>query len=185
MTRFMFSMLNYGMRARSSSRDALGELEQLLADQARPGERLRDSFVGDLYCLARISVLGRKLSRLLEMQVVAEVEFPPVPVIHATHIGKATKRDFPIPPPPLPDGPSVCILDSGVVSNHPLLASNIGHAAAIMTDDPSPADVRGHGTKVAGIAVYGDVLAAYRSGVFSSPITLFSAGAERRRALRQ
>ncbi len=94
------------------------------------------------------------------MQVVAEVDLPPAPAINATQAGKATKRDFPAPPPPPQGGPSVCILDSGVASNHPLLASNVGHAAAIMTGDPTPADVSGHGTRVAGIAVYGDVLAA-------------------------
>lgn len=157
------------------AREALKELEQLIAHQVRQGERLRDRFLGDLYCLARISVFGPKLRSLLEMQVVAEVDLPPAPAINATLAGKATKRDFPTPPPPPEGGPSVCILDSGVTSNHPLLSSNIGHTAAIMTDDPTPVDVRGHGTKVAGIAVYGDVLAAYNAGEFSSPITLYSA----------
>ncbi len=157
------------------ARESLKELRQVMADQPNADERVRDTFLGDLFCLARVSVYGPKLAKLLNLSVVAEVDLPPVPTINATEVGNATKRDFPTPPMPPDGGPSVCILDSGVNSNHPLLANNIGYTAAIMTNDPSPADVRGHGTKVAGIAVYGDVLAAYRAGTFSSPIILYSA----------
>lgn len=179
----------------SGSKDFAGksleELEQVIADEQKKDvaderkkdvdeerkkdEKVRDRFLGDLFCLARVSVYGPKLRKLLNLPVVAEIEFPPVPTLNATEVVNATRRDFPTPPMPPEGGPSVCILDTGVNSNHPLLANNIGYTDAIMTNDPSPADVRGHGTKVAGVAVYGDVLAAYRSGTFSSPITLYSA----------
>ena len=72
------------------------------------------------------SVSGAKLEQLLDASIVAEVELPEQPVFDAVAAARATPRDFPAPPAPPEDGPRVCILDSGIVSNHPLLAANVG-----------------------------------------------------------
>ena len=109
------------------------------------------------------------------MDVVAEADLPPRPDFDPIQATNFTARDCPVPPRPSADGPRVCIIDSGITSNHPLLANNVGHEEAILTQDPSPADSHGHGTMVAGLAVFGDVRACYEAGNFVSPITLFSA----------
>src|SRR5262249_45637243 len=59
--------------------------------------------------------------------------------------------------------------------NHPLLSPYIGHEESVLTAVSDPADQHGHGTMVAGVAVFGDVRACYENGHFSSDITLFSA----------
>jgi subtilisin family serine protease len=69
----------------------------------------------------------------------------------------------------------LCILDSGIVSNHPLLAANVGHEEAVLTATNDPADAHGHGTHVGGLAVLGDIRACYGNGTFASPVLLFSA----------
>ena len=66
-------------------------------------------------------------------------------------------------------------MDTGIASNHPLLAPFVGHEEAIFTASQEPADENGHGTKVAGIAVFGDVRGCIEKGVFESPVTLYSA----------
>ena len=86
-----------------------------------------------------------------------------------------TPRNFPTPSRPPADGPSVCILDSGVASNHPLLGNHVGHAESILTREESPADGNGHGTMVGGLAVFGDVRACYGAGQLTSDITLYGA----------
>jgi subtilisin family serine protease len=151
------------------------EVQKLVQDGTKAGEKFSDTFIGDVLCLARITVTGEKLSRLLEMDAVAEVDLPPQPFFDAYSAATVTPRDFPSPPRPAPDGPRVCILDSGITSSHKLLANNIGHEEAILTDTTSPADANGHGTMVGGLAVFGDIRACYTAGRFSSPITLFSA----------
>lgn len=160
---------------RDLARRAIDELRSLLADAPGPGERLSDEFVGDSLCLARLCLTGAKLDRLLEMDIVAEVDLPPVPLFDAHAARETTRRDFPRPPRPPAGGPSVCTLDSGIASNHPLIASNIGHAEAILTREESAADSHGHGTMVGGLAVFGDVRACFQGGQFSSDITLYSA----------
>lgn len=157
------------------ARGAIQELRQFIEHQPAQGERLSDSFAGQLLCLARVMVRGSTLDALLNLDIVAEAERPPQPVFDSRVVLRATQRDFPVPPLPLPGGPSLCVVDSGIVSNHPLLARNVGHEEAVMSSTDSVADENGHGTMVGGIAVFGDIRVCFESGGFSSPITLFSA----------
>lgn len=70
-------------------------------------------------------------------------------------------------PSPNDDAPKVCILDSGINTNHPLLAPAIAESASFV-DGEDEFDLAGHGTAVAGIALYGDVEAA-NAGNFWRP----------------
>ncbi|MCL5282202.1 MAG: S8 family peptidase [Planctomycetes bacterium] len=151
------------------------EIRVLVETNPRDGEKVLDTFTGEFIILAKIAVLGEKLHGLLEMDIVAEADLPPRPEFDPSQASTITSRDFPTPPRPPDDGPRLCIVDSGITSNHPLLANNVGHEEAILTREASPADAHGHGTMVGGLAVFGDVRACYDAGVFASPITLFSA----------
>ena len=153
----------------------LRELASFIQEQHGSAEKILDKYAGESICLAKIAVRGAKLSRLLELPIVAEVDLPPVPIFDAMGAYRATRRDFPTPPRPDPDGPRLCILDSGITANHPLLAANVGHAEAILTTDTDPSDQHGHGTMVGGLAVFGNVRACFETGSFASPITLYSA----------
>lgn len=63
---------------------------------------------------------------------------------------------------PRKDAPAVCILDTGVNRGHPLLAPSLD-AADCHTCDPSwgTHDHHGHGTEMAGLALYGDLTPVY------------------------
>ena len=64
------------------------------------------------------------------------------------------------------DAPAACILDTGVNRGHPLLEHSLA-VEDLHTCDPTwgPADHDGHGTEMAGVTLYGDVLAALESGL--------------------
>ena len=125
--------------------------------------------------IARLSVSGAKLEQLLDASIVAEVELPEQPVFDAVTAAQVTARGFPPPAAPPENGRRVCILDSGIVSNHPLLQANVGGEEAVLTATDNAADTNGHGTHVGGLAVFGDIRASYADGRFSSPVRLFSA----------
>ena len=56
------------------------------------------------------------------------------------------------------DDTSICILDSGVNREHPLLAPVIAEDSVLSADPNwSGLDAEGHGTKMAGLAAYGDL----------------------------
>ncbi|MFO1065388.1 MAG: S8 family peptidase [Pirellulales bacterium] len=157
------------------ARAAIEELRILVQSSRDPAEKVCDYFHGQLLCLARVAVMGLTLHQLLDLDIVAEVELPPVAVFDTQQAIQADRSEFPTPPLPSPDGPRVCVVDSGATSNHPLLVSNFGHAESVLTSTSTAADENGHGTMVAGLAVFGHIRACYSDGHFSSPITLFSA----------
>lgn len=70
--------------------------------------------------------------------------------------------------PPSPLAPAVCILDSGATQAHPLLAPGLDPADQHSYDDGwgvgDSAFWNGHGTSMAGVALYGDVEAALSHG---------------------
>lgn len=65
---------------------------------------------------------------------------------------------------PHEDAPSVVLLDTGVATGHPLLKSVILTATTAGPEIPSPEDTYGHGTNMAGLALYRDVGAAIERG---------------------
>lgn len=158
-----------------SARQQMTELEQFVAYEALDNERVLDRYIGPTLILAKIAITGSRLERLLDFDSVAEIDLPPIASFEPVSARNVTADDFPSPPHPPTDGPRVCIIDSGIVSNHPLLAPYVGHAEAVLTQAESPADINGHGTMVGALAVFGDVRACYEERSFVSSITLFSA----------
>lgn len=57
-----------------------------------------------------------------------------------------------------PESPAVCILDRGVNRGHPLLEPALAESdTQAWRPEWSPADINGHGTEMAGLALYGDL----------------------------
>jgi len=159
---------------RRLAQQLIRELAQVLDQSAVAREKILDQFVGRDICLLRVGILGQNLDSLLNLSSVAEVELPPVAHFDPVQAALASRNQFPAPTAPDEDGPRLCILDSGISANHPLLRANVGHVGSILTETEDAADQHGHGTMVAGLAVFGDVRACYETGMFDSPIKVFS-----------
>ncbi|MCK5689015.1 S8 family peptidase, partial [Myxococcota bacterium] len=67
----------------------------------------------------------------------------------------------------------VCVLDSGINTNHPLLGPAIAESASFI-DDEDGSDQAGHGTAVASIALYGDLEACNASNFWQPEIWLYN-----------
>jgi hypothetical protein len=66
---------------------------------------------------------------------------------------------------PPADSPAVCIVDTGVHQSHPLLSHSLDQVDCHACDPTWPTDDHhGHGTEMAGLALYGDVGRAVLSG---------------------
>jgi len=117
-----------------------------------------DSMVDPSLVLHRVKLDGLKLRKLLRYRDVRKVDLPPKFAISAPY-ERFDIQDIPQPPKPPNNAPRIGILDSGIETGHPLLAPAIGEASVFCSTDSSvPAqDNVGHGTAVAGIALYRDV----------------------------
>lgn len=69
---------------------------------------------------------------------------------------------------------SVAVLDSGVTAGHPVLAPAVGDTEDFVPPRGLMGDSSGHGTRVAGLALYGDVEACLRSKRFVPELRLLS-----------
>ncbi len=64
-----------------------------------------------------------------------------------------------------PEGaPAVCLLDTGVNRGHPLLSPALTEAAVLTCHPGDGSDHEGHGTLMAGVALYGDLASQLSSG---------------------
>ncbi len=103
----------------------------------------------------RVRVSLAQAEELLRYRDVRLVDLPPKYGLERALLHIDIK-EIPDPPPPPDNAPVIGILDSGIVSAHPLLKSVVGDVQSFLPDYP-PQDGTGHGTLVAGIALYGDV----------------------------
>lgn len=118
--------------------------------------RLIDQVRKPQLVLFRVKVNRRQAESLLKHRDIRLVDLP-----GRTGISRQTLqvdiKDLPEVIDPDEDAPRLAILDSGVAQNHPLIGPALGDAASFLTNNPNPSDECGHGTKVAGIAIWGEI----------------------------
>jgi hypothetical protein len=143
---------------------ALWDLGDRLLRQARlssvktlveeSGGQVLDDYLGAVVTMVRVRASGRIVRTLLDVDVIATIDLAPVPDLEVDGL---LATDITSAPPlgPIPDDlPLIGIIDSGINAHpwlDPLVVGQIG-----LTDTGDTADLHGHGTRVAGIAAYGD-----------------------------
>ena len=135
------------------------------------GQRL-DEFIGpeQVYFFARLTRQQLEALRAAT-DCIYEVELAP-PALRDLRlledIGTRDVQDFSLQQPDA-DAPAVVLLDTGIATGHPLLKSVILSATTAADVIPSPEDTYGHGTKMAGVALYSDLGAAIERGSAEAP----------------
>ncbi|EFA68761.1 S8 family peptidase [Cylindrospermopsis raciborskii] len=159
--------------------DDIADVLKSLSDDTSP-MRMSDSYVGDYLCIARIKVTHEILDELLLEEMVKEIDRPPQPAFERPDDYNLPISSFPevISPPEKNCG--ILVIDSGVQRGHPLIAPVLGEAEVFQDAKRQfikggADDVHGHGTSVAGIAIYGDVENCIKKLSFDPTVWLFSA----------
>lgn len=129
--------------------------------EARAGEVL-DRYIGPSISMFRARLTGELIRTLLTIEEVATIDLPPAPDVTTAEALDLTLADAPALNALAEDAPLIGIIDSGV-NDHPFLADIVAGAIGIPAD-LGTADVWGHGTRVAGVAVFGDLRAQLAAG---------------------
>ncbi|MEH1839910.1 MAG: S8 family peptidase [Nostoc sp.] len=159
--------------------DDIADVLESLTSATAP-MRMSDSYIGDYLCIARIKVTDEILNLLLLEEIVKEIDRPPQPAFETTADYNLPISNFPEIVPPPEDNCGILVIDSGVPRGHPLIAPVLGEAevfpdAKRKVIQGGPDDVHGHGTSVAGIAIYGNVENCIKQRSFDPTAWLFSA----------
>ncbi len=104
----------------------------------------------------RVQVNRETAALLLHHRDVRTVDLPPNYGLDRRLFSIEIQEIPEIQPPP-ENAPGVVILDSGLATGHPLLKAAIGDAQGFFPNGGDAFDGHGHGTHVAGIALYGDI----------------------------
>lgn len=140
--------------------------------EARNGE-VFDTYVGPSLTIMRVQAPGQALRPVLSVPEVALIDHPPEPDLEAQPVVEMALEDLPAAEPVSPDAPIVAVLDSGI-NAHPLL-EDVLIASETFDTGLSAADIWGHGTKVGGAAVFGDLRDQIASGQLRKSVRLVSA----------
>jgi hypothetical protein len=140
--------------------------------EGRTGDVL-SRYVGDAGLIVlRARLRGALLRDVLTLPPLARADRPPVPDLGERDPPVVTLDDVPEPAAPDADAPLIGVIDSGS-TDHPLLAPSLADAIGV-PKTLGTADVWGHGTKVAGIAAFGDLRECVSGNAFASPVRIIS-----------
>lgn len=138
------------------------KLEQISRFIDTGGGNILDEYVGPAISLLRIRVKGSLLVEILCLDVVSQLERPPVPDTFSSESLMLTVSNLPEVQDIDDNLELIGIIDSGV-NDHPLLEGALVGAIGIPETLGSD-DSYGHGTRVAGIAAFGDIRAQLLMG---------------------
>ncbi len=145
------------------------------------GGEITDELTTNNFCLLRIMVNKILYESIMDLREVAHVNRPPKVKLELDKSLQIDLSELGTIEKPSNDATGILLVDSGILSGHPLLENAIGDERSLSTKhsgkvpEDRPSDDVGHGTKIAGIALYGDILNCINLKLFSPKIWIFSA----------
>ena len=154
-------------------------IDEIIEFINKQGGKCTDKWVGKDLCLLRIHVDAHTVTKLLEQDVVRTLERRPRPAFDMRELVQLGRMEIKIEGEPDEDAVGIVVIDSGVMQGHPLIAPALGDAQKIpdtLQGGAEDVDTQlGHGTAVAGIALYYDIGDSIKARLFRPKLRLFSA----------
>jgi hypothetical protein len=148
-------------------------VQKIVEHVEKAGGEILSRYVGSAGLIVlRGRMRGSVLRSLIDLPVVARIDLPPIPDLGERDPPVVTVEDATAPAPSA-EAPLIGIVDSGS-TDHPLLVPSLSHSFGV-PEALGTADIWGHGTKVAGIATFGDIRECVARRVFESPVRIVSA----------
>ncbi|MEW6606361.1 MAG: S8 family peptidase [bacterium] len=144
------------------------------------GGQVTDELKTENLCLIRAKINKSLFDEIIVLREINRIDRPPKPYITYQMLSTPLE-ELSIEGPPDKNATAVALLDSGILSNHPLLEKAVGDEIAIPTlsndkiQEDKPQDDVGHGTKVAGVVLYGDIRECINNKRFQPEVWILSA----------
>jgi hypothetical protein len=122
--------------------------------------------------LYRVRCTATQVELVLHHRDVRSIDLPPSFALERFVVFQDI-QNIPEIEAPSAQAPGVVVLDSGLADGHPLLKPAVGEAKSFLPHEGSQ-DENGHGTHVAGLALYGDFEKQLRARNFVPTLRLYS-----------
>jgi subtilisin family serine protease len=147
--------------------------EQMEIQLRERGGDITDRYIGTSFTALRVAGTGAAFQWLLTLPTVRVIDAPPEVDSEVEQLLETDIRELGEISAAKPDAPVIGIIDSGVNSAHPVLSAVVSEAAGFPAS-LGASDAWGHGTKVCGIAAFGDVRDCLERNQFAAQVHLFS-----------
>lgn len=139
-----------------------------------PHFSITDKLIMRSFALLRVRLNKTIFDEIIMLKEIARIEIPMLPKFNPSEYRQIDVEEFEATEPP-EDATGILVIDSGIVSNHPLLEKAVGDEQNFQEGERQTHDVAGHGTAVAGNSIYYDIERCIEERKFSPTNWLFSA----------
>jgi len=136
--------------------------------------RITDKLVTKSFVLLRVKLSGKIFNEIIELKEIARTNRPSIPTFNPFEYRSIDISEMELNAPD-ENAAGILIIDSGIISNHPLLEKCVGGEENFQTDESEIQDTAGHGTAVAGCTAYGDFEKCIEDKCFDPSNWIFSA----------
>lgn len=146
-------------------------LDEVEAAVERAGGRVADKYMNAVagLALARVYLLATEILQIATLDQVARVDVLPQPLMWPSDVYTAGVEDLPIVESPSETSPVVGLVDSGVLSGHPLIGPALEGVEVLGGLFPDGEDEAGHGTRIASLFLHGRIDEALARNVSLRP----------------
>jgi len=136
--------------------------------------RITDRLKTNSFVLLRVKLTNEIFEEIIDLKEIARVDRPTIPTFNQFEFQNIDLNDFSFNEPDA-DATGILVIDSGIISNHPMLENCIGDEGNFQSGESNTQDTVGHGTSIAGCAAYGDINEHFLRNNFQPSNWIFSA----------
>ncbi|MDM8540590.1 S8 family peptidase [Desulfococcaceae bacterium HSG9] len=136
--------------------------------------KITDKLSTKSFVLLRIKLTKAIFDEIIEFNEIARSDRPSLPDFNPFEYKRPDISDI-VFNEPSEGATGILIIDSGIISNHPMLEKCVGGEENFQSGEPELQDTVGHGTAVAGCAAYGNIEINIENKNFNPENWIFSA----------
>ena len=136
--------------------------------------RITDQLITKSFVLLRLKLSKSVFDAIIQLKEIARADRLAMLQLNPSEITRLDVSNMQFSAPE-GDAAGILVIDSGIISNHPMLEKCVGAEENYQENENEVQDTVGHGTGVAGCAVYGDIQEQLDKKSFTPSNWLFSA----------
>jgi subtilisin family serine protease len=160
------------MRDSKKHEEFIIELQNTYSDFSK--FRITDKLITKSFVLLRVKLTKEIFDEIIQLKEIARADRPSIPTFNPFEYKNIDISEIEINAPSK-NAAGILVIDSGIISNHPMLEKCVGGEENFQEGESELHDTVGHGTAVAGCAAYGDIEKCIEEKTFNPSNWIFSA----------